>query len=88
MPFVTACNLSGTNSRRIKGALAPPLRGGPLSKDAVSRRVGRLAEDFETWRRRDLAEDRIKYLIMDGWYPKGPHRETAGARPSLPGDSR
>ena len=40
--------LSGTNTRRIKGALAPLLRGGPLSKDAVSRLVGRLAEDFET----------------------------------------
>lgn len=62
--------LSGTNTRRIKGALAPLLRGGPLSKDAVSRLVGRLAEDFETWRRRDLAGDPIQYLIMDGWYPK------------------
>ena len=48
--------VSGTNSRRIKGA--------------VSRLVGRLAEDFETWRRRDLAEDRIQYVVMDGWYPK------------------
>jgi putative transposase len=62
--------LSGTNTRRIKGALAPLLRGGPLSKDAVSRLVGRLADDFETWRRRDLAEDAIQYLLMDGWYPK------------------
>jgi len=62
--------LSGTNSRRIKGPLAPLLRGGPLSKDAVSRLVGRLAGDFETWRGRDLAEDQIQYLIMDGWYPK------------------
>jgi len=62
--------LSGTNTRRIKGALAPLLRGGPLSKDAVSRLVGRLAEDFETWRGRDLAGDQIQYLIMDGWYPK------------------
>ncbi len=61
--------LSGTNTRRIKGALAPLLRGGPLSKDAVSRLVGRLADDFETWRRRDLAEDAIPYLLMDGWYP-------------------
>ena len=34
--------LAGTNTRRIKGALAPLLRGGPLSKDAVSRLVGRL----------------------------------------------
>src|SRR5437762_4525177 len=62
--------LAGTNTRRIKGALAPLLRGGPLSKDAVSRLVGRLAGDFETWRRRDFAEDQIQYLMMDGWYPK------------------
>ena len=62
--------LSGTNTRRIKGALAPLLREGPLSKDAVSRLVGRLADDFETWRRRDLAEDQIQYLLLDGWYPK------------------
>ncbi len=62
--------LSGTNTRRIKGALAPLLRGGPLSKDAVSRLVGRLAEDFETWRSRDLADDAIQYLLMDGWFPK------------------
>jgi putative transposase len=62
--------LSGTNTRRIKGALAPLLRGGPLSKDAVSRLVGRLADDFETWRGRDLAADGIQYLMLDGWYPK------------------
>jgi putative transposase len=62
--------LGGTNTRRIKGALAPLLRGGPLSKDAVSRLVGRLAGDFETWRTRDLAADAIQYVILDGWYPK------------------
>jgi hypothetical protein len=32
--------------------------------------VGRLADDFETWRRRVPAEDHIQYLQMDGWYPK------------------
>jgi putative transposase len=62
--------LSGTNTRRIKGALAPLLRGGPLSKDAVSRLVGRLAGDFETWRARDLADEAIQYLLLDGWFPK------------------
>jgi transposase-like protein len=50
--------------------LAPLLRGGPLSKDAISRLVGRLADDFETWRSRDLADDHIQYLLLDGWYPK------------------
>jgi transposase-like protein len=62
--------LAGGNTRRIKGALAPLLRGGPLSKDAVSRLVGRLREDFETWRARDLAAEDIRYVFMDGWYPK------------------
>ena len=31
--------LSGGNTRRVRGALAPLLKGGPLSKDAVSRLV-------------------------------------------------
>jgi transposase-like protein len=62
--------LAGGNTRRIKGALAPLLRGGPLSKDAVSRLVGRLREDFDTWRARDLTDEDIRYVFMDGWYPK------------------
>src|SRR4029453_17527797 len=62
--------LAGTNTRRIKGALAPLLRGGPLSKDAVSRLVGRLREDFETWRSRDLADEDIRYVFLGGWCPK------------------
>ena len=41
--------LSGVNSRRLRGALAPLLRGAPLSKDAVSRLVGRMREEFEAY---------------------------------------
>jgi transposase-like protein len=62
--------LAGTNTRRVQAALAPLLRGGPLSKDAVSRLVGRMRDDFDTWRTRDLAAEDIRYLFMDGWYPK------------------
>jgi transposase-like protein len=62
--------LAGTNTRRLRGALAPLLRGGPLSKDAVSRLVGRLRDDFETWRSRDLADEDIRYVFLDGWFPK------------------
>lgn len=61
--------LTGTNTRRIKGALAPLLRGGPLGKDAVSRVVGRLQSDFEAWRARDLSPEDVAYLFLDGWYP-------------------
>src|SRR5208283_42275 len=62
--------LSGTNTRRLRGALAPLLRGAPLSKDAVSRLVGRLREDFEGWAQRDLGELKVRYLFLDGWYPR------------------
>ena len=62
--------LSGSNTRRIRGALAPLLKGGPLSKDAVSRLVARLKDDFNAWRDRDLSSDDIRYIFLDGWYPK------------------
>jgi putative transposase len=62
--------LSGANTRRIKGALSPLLKGAPLSKDAVSRLVGRLSEDFEAWRHRDLSGEKVVYLFLDGWYPR------------------
>jgi transposase-like protein len=29
-----------------------------------------LREDFETWRARDLADEDVRYVFMDGWYPK------------------
>ena len=32
--------------------------------------VGRLADDFRTWQGRDLADDQIQYLLLDGLYPK------------------
>ncbi len=66
--------LSGTNTRRLRGALSPLPRGAPLSKDAVSRLVGRLREDFAAWAKRDLAELKVRYLFLDGWYPPGADR--------------
>jgi transposase-like protein len=46
------------------------LRGAPLSKDAVSRLVGRLREDFAAWAKRDLGGLKVRYLFLDGWYPR------------------
>jgi putative transposase len=62
--------LSGVNSRRLRGALSPLLRGAPLSKDAVSRLVGRLRDEFMAWSTRDLAAEEVCYLFLDGWYPR------------------
>jgi len=57
--------LSGANSRRIKGALSPLLRGSPLSRSTISRIVGRLQELFTRWRKRSLAETSVRVLYLD-----------------------
>ena len=62
--------LSGINTRRLRGALSPLLREAPLSKDAVSRLVGRLRDEFAAWTTRDLAAEEVCYLFLDGWYPR------------------
>jgi len=62
--------LSGSNTRRIRGAFGTVVERGPLSKDAVSRLVARLKEDFTAWRDRDLSSEDIRYVFLDGWYPK------------------
>jgi transposase-like protein len=53
---VVATYLAGTNTRRIRGALAPLLKGAPLSKSAVSRVVATLREDLQTWMSRSLVD--------------------------------
>jgi transposase-like protein len=57
--------LAGTNTRRIKGALAPLLGKAPLSRSAVSRVLRTLREGFDTWRQRSLSDERIVYLLLD-----------------------
>src|SRR5712691_2515398 len=55
--------LSGSNTRRIRGALEPLLTGAALSKSAVSRLVLRLEESYRTWQGRDLAEDKDRVFV-------------------------
>lgn len=57
--------LAGTNTRRIKGALAPLLAKAPLSRSAVSRVLRTLREGFEEWRQRSLADQHVVYLLLD-----------------------
>jgi putative transposase len=60
--------LSGTNTRRVKQALKPLLKGAPLSKSAVSRVVTGLKDQYETWRTRDVSGERLKVLYLDAAY--------------------
>lgn len=59
--------LAGANTRRIKTALRPLLKGSPLSKSSVSRMIQRLKEWFEAWRTRSLSDQRVMYLYLDGF---------------------
>jgi len=57
--------LSGGNTRRIRGALRPLLKNAPMSKSAVSRIVGTLRGDWETWRNQSLKDLNVVYLYLD-----------------------
>jgi putative transposase len=73
--------LAGCNTRRVKGALAPLVAKGALSKSAVSRVVQRLQGAFDTWRMRDLSATPMAYVYLDALYP---HVHCAGRVGVLP----
>jgi putative transposase len=68
--------LSGASTRDLRRAVAPLFGSQALSKSAVSRVVTRLQAEYQTWRRRSLAEEPIRYLILDGQR----HRVGAGGQ--------
>lgn len=59
--------LCGASTRRIKHALGPLLKDAALSKSAVSRITARLSDMFDSWRKRDLSEEDIALLFLDGF---------------------
>ncbi len=56
---------SGTNTRRVKRALAA-LFGGAVGKDVVSRTWRKVKTDWDAWNGRDLAGEDVVRLILDG----------------------
>jgi putative transposase len=63
--LIAGAYLSGTNTRRVRRALAA-LFGGAVGKDVVSRVWRKVKTDWEAWCRRSLAEEDIIRLILDG----------------------
>jgi putative transposase len=63
--LIAGAYLSGTNTRRVKRALAALFKGA-VGKDVVSRTWRKVRADWETWARRDLAGEDIVRLILDG----------------------
>jgi putative transposase len=62
---VAGVYLSGSNTRRIKGALRPLLKEAPLSRSSVSRIVATFKGEMDAWRKQSLAELDVAYLYLD-----------------------
>jgi len=63
--LIAGAYLSGTNTRRVKRALAA-LLGGAVGKDVVSRTWRKVKTDWDAWNGRDLAGEGVVRLILDG----------------------
>lgn len=63
--LIAGAYLAGTNTRRVKRALAA-LFGGAVGKDVVSRTWRKVRADWDGWARRDLAGEDVVRLILDG----------------------
>ena len=63
--LIAGSYLAGTNTRRVRRALAS-LFGGAVSKDTVSRVWRKVKTDWEAWNSHSLAEEPIVRLILDG----------------------
>ena len=63
--LIASVYLAGTNTRRVKRALYGLFRGA-VGKDVVSRAWRKVKVDWDAWRARDLGEEDIVRLILDG----------------------
>ena len=63
--LIASTYLAGTNTRRVRRALAA-LFGGAVGKDTVSRVWRKVKTDWEAWNSRSLATEPIVRLILDG----------------------
>src|SRR5487761_38496 len=63
--LIASTYLAGTNTRRVRRALAA-LFGGTVGKDTVSRVWRKVKSDWDAWNTRSLAEEPIVRLILDG----------------------
>jgi len=63
--LIAGAYLAGTNTRRVKRALAALFRGA-VGKDVVSRTWRKVKTDWDAWNGRDLAGEDVVRLILDG----------------------
>ena len=78
--LIASAYLAGTNTRRVRRALAALFRGA-VSKDIVSRVWRKIKSDWDAWNERSLAAEPIVRLILDGTVVRVGH---AGRHRSAP----
>src|SRR3954466_12858884 len=81
--LIAGAYLSGTNTRRVRRALAA-LFGGAIGKDVVSRVWRKVKTDWDAWTRRDLSAEPIIRLILDGTVVRVPSRRRTFPSGSVP----
>jgi transposase-like protein len=63
--LIAGSYLAGTNTRRVRRALAA-LFGGAVGKDTVSRTWRKVKSDWDAWNARSLVAEPVVRLILDG----------------------
>jgi hypothetical protein len=86
--LIAGAYLAGTNTRRVRRALAAVF-GGAVGKDTVSRVWRKVKSDWDAWNTRSLAEEPIVRLILDDVYAQhenaSPLKEVDSNYPGLIG---
>src|SRR5215470_7665572 len=63
-----ALYVEGLSTRDFKRALSPLMGEMGLSRSSISRLNQALKASFAAWRKRDLSEEKVMYLFLDGYY--------------------
>lgn len=58
--------MNGISTRKVKGSIKRLLKDKGFSHQNVLRLTERIVEEFRGWRRRDLSDLKVLYLILDG----------------------
>lgn len=68
--LITRMYVSGMSTRDVETAMMDVLAGRGVSRSSVSKITERLAEDLAAFRKRDLSQENVLYLFLDGTYLK------------------
>lgn len=66
MEVIPLLYMNGISTRKVKKAIGKLLGKKGLSHQNVVRITNKVVEEFNSWKKRDLSELKVVYLIVDG----------------------